>query len=99
MQNKKYIYWITFVAINGGLMFGLNMAGISGANDMIRGEFNLTDGRLGFVAALLTIGRLTGALFTGDFTDRYGRKKVMVTTAALYIIRHSDVHWLRQLCY
>lgn len=86
MKQNNYLYWITFVAINGGLMFGLNMAGISGANDMIRGEFNLTDSGLGFVAALLTIGCLLGALFTGSFADKYGRKKVMIFTAVLYTI-------------
>jgi sugar porter (SP) family MFS transporter len=85
-MNKKYLYWITFVAINGGLLFGLNMAGISGAVDMIKGEFMLSDSGLGTVAALLTIGCLIGALFTGNFTEKYGRKNVMITTAILYII-------------
>ncbi len=86
MSNNKYLYWTTFVAINGGLLFGLNMAGISGAVDMIKGQFSLTDSGLGTVAASLTFGCLIGALFTGNFTERYGRKKVMVTTAVLYII-------------
>jgi len=86
MSNNKYLYWITFVAINGGLLFGLNMAGISGAVDMIKGQFSLTDSGLGTVAALLTIGCLVGALFTGNFTEKYGRKKVMVATAVLYVI-------------
>jgi MFS family permease len=85
-MNKKYLYWITFIAINGGLLFGLNMAGISGAVDMIKGEFTLSDSGLGTVAALLTIGCLIGALFTGNFTEKYGRKNVMITTAILYII-------------
>jgi len=86
MQNNKYLYWITFVAINGGLLFGLNMAGISGAVDMIKGEFSLSDSGLGTVAALLTIGCLVGALFTGSFTEKYGRKNVMIFTAVVYII-------------
>jgi sugar porter (SP) family MFS transporter len=86
MSNNKYLYWITFVAINGGLLFGLNMAGISGAVDMIKGQFSLTDSGLGTVAALLTIGCLMGALFSGNFTEKYGRKKVMVVTAVLYVI-------------
>lgn len=86
MKNNKYLYWTTFVAINGGLLFGLNMAGISGAVDMIKGEFSLTDSGLGTVAALLTFGCLIGALFTGAFTEKYGRKNVMITTAVLYII-------------
>ena len=86
MSNNKYLYWITFIAINGGLLFGLNMAGISGAVDMIKGEFSLTDSGLGTVAALLTMGCLIGALFTGNFTEKYGRKNVMIITAILYII-------------
>ena len=86
MQNNKYLYWITFVAINGGLLFGLNMAGISGAVDMIKGEFSLSDSGLGTVAALLTVGCLVGALFTGSFTEKYGRKNVMIFTAVVYII-------------
>lgn len=85
-MNNKYLYWITFVAINGGLLFGLNMAGISGAVEMIKGEFSLTDSGLGTVAALLTIGALLGALFTGNFTERFGRKKIMIFTALLYIL-------------
>ena len=80
------MYWIVFVAINGGLLFGLNMAGISGAVDMIKRKFSLSDSGLGTVAAFLTIGCLIGALFTGSLTAKYGRKKIMITTAVLYII-------------
>ncbi len=85
-MNTKYLYWITFVAINGGLLFGLNMAGIAGATDMIKDEFSLTDSGLGTVAALLTIGCLIGALFTGNFTERFGRKNVMIFTAVTYVV-------------
>jgi sugar porter (SP) family MFS transporter len=85
-MNKQFLSWVTFVAVMGGLLFGLNMAGISGAVDGIKGEFSLTDSGLGTVAALLTIGCLIGALFTGNFTEKYGRKKVMIATAILYII-------------
>lgn len=85
-MNKRYLYWIVLVAINGGFLFGLNMAGISGAVDMIKGEFMLSDSGLGTVAALLTIGCLIGALFTGNFTEKFGRKNVMIATAILYII-------------
>lgn len=86
MKNNSYLYWITFVAVNGGLLFGLNMGGIAGATDMIRSNFSLSDSGLGIVASILTIGCLLGALFTGGFADRYGRKKVMIFTAVLYVI-------------
>ena len=85
-MNRRYLYWIVFVAINGGLLFGLNMAGISGAVDMIKNKFSLSDSGLGTVAALLTIGCLIGAFITGTFTEKFGRKKVMITTAILFIV-------------
>ena len=85
-MNRRFLFWIVFIAINGGFLFGLNMAGISGAVDMIKSEFALNDSGLGMVAALLTVGCLIGALFTGYFADKYGRKKVIITTAVLYII-------------
>ena len=85
-MNRRFLFWIVFIAINGGFLFGLNMAGISGAVDMIKSEFALSDSGLGMVAALLTVGCLIGALFTGYFADKYGRKKVIITTSILYII-------------
>lgn len=85
-MNTRFLIWVTFVAVMGGLLFGLNMAGISGAVDGIKSDFSLTDSGLGTVAALLTIGCLIGALFTGNFTEKYGRKNVMIVTAVLYII-------------
>lgn len=85
-MNKKYLYWIVFVAINGGFIFGLNMAGISGAVDMIKNKFDLSDSGLGTVAAFLTIGCLVGALITGTFTEKFGRRKIMIATAVLFII-------------
>jgi sugar porter (SP) family MFS transporter len=85
-MNRRFLFWIVFIAINGGFLFGLNMAGISGAVDMVKSKFALSDSGLGMVAALLTIGCLIGALFTGYFADKYGRKKVIITTAVLYII-------------
>ena len=85
-MNNRYLYWTTFVAVNGGLLFGLNMAGIAGANDLIAGEFDLSVSKLGTVASFLMIGCLFGALFTGNFTDKYGRKRVMIATAVLYIV-------------
>ncbi|CVK16375.1 MFS transporter, sugar porter (SP) family [Apibacter mensalis] len=85
-MNTNYLYWITFVAINGGLLFGLNMAGIAGANDLIKQDFSLSDSGLGTVASFLMIGCLIGAFFTGSIAEKYGRKNVMIITAVLYII-------------
>lgn len=83
---NRNVYWITFLAVIGGFIFGLNMAGISGAVDSIRDLFNLTDGGIGWVVSALTVGCLAGALMTGTFADRYGRKKIFLAVALLFIV-------------
>lgn len=77
---------ITFLAVIGGFIFGLNMAGISGAVNSIRDLFDLSDGGIGLVVSALTIGCLAGALFTGALADRFGRRKVFLIVALLFIV-------------
>ena len=86
MMNKRFLGWATFVAINGGLLFGLNMAGISGAVSFIQDFFGLNDIALGIAVSSLTVGCLLGALFAGSLSDKYGRKTIMIITAVLFII-------------
>lgn len=83
---NRNVYWITFLAVIGGFIFGLNMAGISGAVDSIRSLFDLSDGGLGSVVSALTAGCLAGALMTGTFADRYGRKPLFLAIALLFIV-------------
>jgi len=86
MSNYKHLYWIIFVATNGGLLFGLNMAGISGAVNSIQSFFSLNDNTLGIVVSSLIIGCLFGAAFTGYFIEKYGRKKVLIFSSILFAI-------------
>jgi MFS family permease len=46
---------------------------------------SMTSGDIGTAAALYVAGACTGALFFGQLTDRYGRKKLFMVTLALYI--------------
>ena len=86
MKNLKYLFWATFVTINGGLLFGLNMAGISGAINSIQTVFQLTDTSLGIVVSAIIVGSLVGAISTGHFADTYGRKKVLIFSSVLFAI-------------
>ena len=85
-MDKKNINLVTAIAVIGGFIFGLNMAGISGGVESIKDAFSLTDNGIGLVVSSLTIGCLLGAMFTGNFADRYGRKKVFLAIALLFVI-------------
>jgi MFS family permease len=47
---------------------------------------NLTSADIGTAAAIYVAGACLGALFFGQLTDRYGRKRLFMATLALYII-------------
>jgi MFS family permease len=46
---------------------------------------DMTSAHIGVAAALYVAGACLGALFFGQLTDRYGRKKLFMLTMALYI--------------
>ncbi|HEX8158293.1 MAG TPA: MFS transporter [Solirubrobacteraceae bacterium] len=47
---------------------------------------HMTSADVGVAAALYVAGACLGALFFGQLTDRYGRKKLFMLTMALYIV-------------
>ena len=97
-MNNRYLFWCTFVAVTGGLLFGLNMAGISGAVNSISDFFNLSDSSIGMVVSSLMLGCLAGSLTAGLLADKFGRKKLLITTACLFIVSAAGCalaqsHW------
>lgn len=83
---KKYTILIASIAALGGLLFGFDTAVIAGTLQYIKPILLLNDAQLGFVVAATSIGCIPGALFAGNLSDKYGRKKMMIITSLLYII-------------
>ena len=81
-----YLLLICLVASLGGLLFGFDTAVISGAEPLFTGEFKLDPDREGFVASAAIIGCFFGALAAGVLADRFGRKKVLLLSAFLFVV-------------
>ena len=77
---------IAAVAALGGLLFGFDTAVIAGTLQYLTRHFHLTDAALGLIVAAASIGCIPGALVAGRLADRFGRKKLMIVTALLYIV-------------
>jgi sugar porter (SP) family MFS transporter len=86
MQQKRYLYFICAVAMFGGLMFGFDIAIISGANASLQSYFGLNELELGWGTGSLVLGAMFGALGAGGVTDRFGRKKVLIYVALLFAL-------------
>ena len=70
----------------GGFLFGYDSAVINGATGAIKSLFGLNDFAIGFVVSIALIGSAIGAWFAGSLADRFGRKKVMLVAAGLFLI-------------
>jgi MFS transporter, SP family, arabinose:H+ symporter len=84
--NALYMYGITIVAAVGGLLFGFDIGVISGTIPFITSHFGLNVHQEGFVVSNLLIGSMVGAGIAGILGDRFGRKRILILAALLFVI-------------
>lgn len=77
---------VSLIAALGGFLFGFETAVISGAEKTIQSLWNLSSGWQGFTVASSLIGTVIGSLIAGMPAQRYGRKKVLLVIALLYLL-------------
>ncbi len=82
---KRYLYFVTFAAALGGLMFGFETAVINGAIHYVTEAFQLNAFMKGFVVSTALAGCVVGALFIGKPGDIYGRRFMLRIMAFLFL--------------
>lgn len=82
----KYVGGVSFIAAIGGLLFGFDTGVISGTIGGVVDEFALNAWQEGFAVSNLIIACIVGAVVTGPLTDRFGRKKLLITAGALFTV-------------
>ena len=81
--NNTFIF--IFGAL-GGMLFGFDTGIISGASPLIESEFSLNAAQTGFITSSVLIGSMIGALTIGGLSDKYGRKKLLIVSAILFLL-------------
>ena len=84
--NVRYVIFLAATAALGGLLFGFDIAIITGAGPFLTEHFNLNDLSLGWAFSSLLFGCAFGSTVAGRLTDFYGRKKILLIVAALFAI-------------
>ena len=77
---------VAATAALGGFLFGFDTAVINGAVGAIGEQFGAGPFLLGFSVASALIGCAIGAWFAGRIADRFGRIRVMIIAALLFIL-------------
>lgn len=76
---------IALIAALGGFLFGFETAVISGAESTIQQFWTLDAFWLGFTVAASLIGTVLGSLIIGAPAQLYGRKRMLIVIALLYL--------------
>jgi sugar porter (SP) family MFS transporter len=82
--NPVFVYFVSIVAATSGLLFGFDIAVINGALIFLREQFHLTEVGTETAASALLVGCVAGASIAGWFSDRYGRRIVLMYSAVLF---------------
>src|SRR5690606_18152692 len=77
---------VSSTAAIGGFLFGFDTAVINGAVNAVRDEFRMSAAGIGFVVSSALLGCVAGAWLAGPVADRIGRVRVMLVTAATFIV-------------
>lgn len=81
-----YILLLSIIAALGGFLFGYDEAVISGTVAAVSEQFNLTSLSKGWFVSSALMGAIFGVLGGGALSDYFGRKRTMITAAALFAV-------------
>jgi MFS transporter, sugar porter (SP) family len=85
-MNLRYVLFLACTAATGGLLFGFDVAIISGAGPFLARHFELGDFGLGVAFSSLLFGCALGSAIAGRLSDRYGRRYVLLWIAVLFAL-------------
>lgn len=84
--NLPYVIFLAATAALGGLLFGFDIAIITGAGPFLTEYFQLNDLSLGFAFSSLLFGCVLGSAAAGRVTNLYGRKRILLWVAVVFAL-------------
>jgi MFS transporter, SP family, galactose:H+ symporter len=82
--GRRFVYLAAAFAGLGGLLFGYDTGVISGAALFLKNDFALSDFALSVIVSGVLAGAATGALAGGRLADIFGRRTLLIATAAIF---------------
>lgn len=80
------VYFIGLTAALAGLLFGLDIGVISGAEGFIQKSFSITDKLIEIVVSSILWGAVFGTLLSGVLSNKLGRRGAILVSAVIFVI-------------
>ena len=84
-HGKATAVFTCILAALAGLMFGLDIGVISGAQQFLQKDFGIGDDMLGWIVSIMMLGAALGALVAGWLSSQLGRKRTLILGAVLFV--------------
>ncbi|GAB3039162.1 sugar porter family MFS transporter [Oleiagrimonas citrea] len=85
LPSRKTTFTYLLAAL-AGLMFGLDIGVISGAEQFIQAEFHISDNYIEWIVSIMMWGAATGAAGAGWLSSSLGRRRTLIISASLFVI-------------
>jgi sugar porter (SP) family MFS transporter len=86
VQDSNLVhYTVTTLAATAGLLTGFNFAITAGTLVLVAAEWNLNPYQQGVFVSSIPLGVVLGCFIHGPMSDRFGRRYVLMSTAALFV--------------
>jgi SP family galactose:H+ symporter-like MFS transporter len=85
-HNTRFVTMVAGISALGGLLFGYDTGVISGAILFIQRDFGLSATLEEVVVSSVLSGAVIGAAVGGTLADRFGRRRVLILTAAIFAL-------------
>ena len=82
--NMGQLLLSSIIAALGGLLFGFDIAIITGAGPFLTKAFGLSSIQEGWAYSSLLFGCIIGAAIAGRMTDNWGRKRILMYVALIF---------------
>jgi SP family galactose:H+ symporter-like MFS transporter len=84
-RARRNVVFTAAIAALGGLLFGYDTGIIASALLFIKTDFDLSSFQQGMVVSAVPVGAIFGAAIAGQLSDKYGRRKMILLAAGLFI--------------
>lgn len=82
---QRYLRYVAVLAALAGLMFGLDVGVISGAQQFIQRTFAIDDRMIEHIVSSMMIGAALGAALAAWLSVHFGRKRSLLWSASLFV--------------
>ena len=86
VKLSPIVYFIGLTAALAGLLFGLDIGVISGAEGFIQKSFSITDKVIEVVISAILWGAVFGTLISGILSNRLGRRGAILISAVIFVL-------------